>query len=95
MSGGTNNMDATERPIIAATTRTAKRRGPRLSRADRTPLGLWFWEIDRVLLLRDGAIHADGDRAATLTDARLSHTFGGPVRVRHEGGFYRAEPDHA
>ena len=52
-------------------------------------------EIDRVLLLRDGAIHADGDRAATLTDARLSHTFGGPVRVRHEGGFYRAEPDHA
>lgn len=23
----------------------------RFSRADRTPLGLWFWEIDRVLLL--------------------------------------------
>ena len=49
MSGG-DNMDATERPVIAAT-RTTKRRGPRLSRADRTPLGLWFWEIDRVLLL--------------------------------------------
>ncbi|HMO75039.1 MAG TPA: putative peptidoglycan glycosyltransferase FtsW [Sphingopyxis sp.] len=31
--------------------RGSKRRGPRLSRADRTPLGLWFWEIDRVLLL--------------------------------------------
>nr|WP_053556294.1 putative peptidoglycan glycosyltransferase FtsW [Sphingopyxis sp. 113P3] len=31
--------------------RSVKRRGPRLSRADRTPLGLWFWEIDRVLLL--------------------------------------------
>ena len=46
-----DNMDATtERPVIAAT-RTVKRRGPRLSRADRTPLGLWFWEIDRVLLL--------------------------------------------
>jgi len=41
---------ASERPVIAAT-RSAKRRGPRLSRADRTPLGLWFWEIDRVLLL--------------------------------------------
>jgi len=41
---------AGERPIIA-TTRSVKRRGPRLSRADRTPLGLWFWEIDRVLLL--------------------------------------------
>ena len=52
-------------------------------------------EIDRVLLLRDGAIHADGDRATTLTDAHLSHAFGGPVRVRHEAGFYRAEPDHA
>jgi len=51
MSGGMDNMDrASERPIIAAT-RSAKRRGPRLSRADRTPLGLWFWEIDRVLLL--------------------------------------------
>ena len=51
MSGGLDNMDATnERPIIA-TTRSSKRRGPRLSRADRTPLGLWFWEIDRVLLL--------------------------------------------
>lgn len=51
MSGGMDNMDrASERPIIA-TTRSVKRRGPRLSRADRTPLGLWFWEIDRVLLL--------------------------------------------
>ncbi|PAL23249.1 FtsW/RodA/SpoVE family cell cycle protein [Sphingopyxis sp. GW247-27LB] len=51
MSGGMNDMDrASERPIIA-TTRSIKRRGPRLSRADRTPLGLWFWEIDRVLLL--------------------------------------------
>src|SRR3546814_9483763 len=49
MSGG-EKLDATERPVIAATHNT-KRRGPRLSRADRTPLGLWFWEIDRVLLL--------------------------------------------
>lgn len=37
------------RPVIAVT--RTKPRGPRLSRADRTPLGLWFWEIDRVLLL--------------------------------------------
>ena len=37
------------RPVIVAT--RSNRRGPRLSRADRTPLGLWFWEIDRVLLL--------------------------------------------
>jgi cell division protein FtsW len=50
MAGGSDNLDATERPLIAAA-RNAKRRGPRLSRADRTPLGLWFWEIDRVLLM--------------------------------------------
>ena len=43
MSGGDNMESATERPVIAAT-RTTKRRGPRLSRADRTPLGLWFWQ---------------------------------------------------
>ena len=52
-------------------------------------------EIDRVLLLRDGAVYADGDRAATLTDAHLGHAFGGPVRVRCEHGFYRAVPGHA
>ncbi|OWR00122.1 FtsW/RodA/SpoVE family cell cycle protein [Sphingopyxis witflariensis] len=51
MSGNLDNLDATpEKPVIAAQ-RSTKRRGPRLSRADRTPLGLWFWEIDRVLLL--------------------------------------------
>lgn len=51
MRGGAGQADsAPERPVIA-TSRSTKRRGPRLSRADRTPLGLWFWEIDRVLLL--------------------------------------------
>ncbi|WP_215355485.1 FtsW/RodA/SpoVE family cell cycle protein [Sphingopyxis soli] len=60
MRGGTEPMDAAERPVIAATTRTAKRRGPRLSRADRTPLGLWFWEIDRVLLLLVSMLIATG-----------------------------------
>lgn len=52
-------------------------------------------EIDRVLLLRDGAVYADGNRAATLTDTHLSHAFGGPVRVRCEDGFYSAVPGHA
>lgn len=52
-------------------------------------------EIDRVLLLRGGAVYADGDRAATLTDAHLGHAFGGPVRVRCEDGFYSAVPGHA
>ncbi len=39
----------TLKPIIAVATNPRKR-SPRLSRADRSPLGLWFWEIDRVLL---------------------------------------------
>lgn len=52
-------------------------------------------EIDRVLLLRDGAVQADGDRAGTLTDAHLSHAFGGAVRVRRDGDFYSAVPGHA
>lgn len=52
-------------------------------------------EIDRVLLLRDGALYADGDRAGTLTGDHLSHAFGGPVQVRREGEYYGAVPGHA
>lgn len=52
-------------------------------------------EIDRVLLLRDGAVCADGDRAGTLTEAQLSHVFGGPVQVRRDGEYYGAVPGHA
>lgn len=53
MSGDTDNIDATAQSVnpTLVKPRVVKRRGPRLSRADRTPLGLWFWEIDRVLLL--------------------------------------------
>lgn len=43
-------------------------------------------EIERVVLLRDGRIHADGPRAELLRDAPLSEVFGGPVRVREEDG---------
>jgi cell division protein FtsW len=35
----------------AAERRRRRGRGARLGRSDRTPLGTWFWEIDRVLLL--------------------------------------------
>jgi cell division protein FtsW len=35
----------------AAVTRAKRQSVARLGRADRSPLGLWFWEIDRVLLL--------------------------------------------
>ena len=52
-------------------------------------------EIDRVLLLRDGAVCADGDRAGTLTEAQQSHAFGGPVPVRRDGEYSGAVPGHA
>ena len=46
--------------------------------------------IDRVILLRDGKVFADGNRAGTLTSANLSAAFGGAVQVRQEGERYYA-----
>lgn len=43
-------------------------------------------EIQRVVLLRDGRVLADGTRADLLRDAPLSEAFGGPIHVREEGG---------
>lgn len=47
-------------------------------------------EIDRVVLLRDGRVLADGGRDQVLTSERLSAAYGGPLRVWREGGFYQA-----
>jgi iron complex transport system ATP-binding protein len=47
-------------------------------------------EIDRVILLRDGGVYADGDRASTLTSENLSAVFGGELRVRMDGNRYFA-----
>jgi iron complex transport system ATP-binding protein len=43
-------------------------------------------EIDRVVLLREGRVFADGPRGTVLTEANLAALFGVPVRlVTHEG----------
>jgi len=43
-------------------------------------------EIDRVVMLRDGRIQADGSRADLLRDAPLSELFGGAIHVvDHDG----------
>ena len=47
-------------------------------------------EIDRVILLRDGRVLADGARADVLTSELLSQAYGGPLRVRREGDAYSA-----
>jgi iron complex transport system ATP-binding protein len=47
-------------------------------------------DIDRVVLLRDGNVYADGDRASVLTSENLSAVFGGALAVRREGDRYFA-----
>ena len=49
-------------------------------------------EVDRVVLLREGRIFADGDKAEVLTEANLSDVYGVPVRVAQIDGFYLAYP---
>ncbi len=48
-------------------------------------------EIDRVVLLRDGHVAADGPKAEVLTDQRLSAVFGAGVTVHRRDGWYTGE----
>jgi iron complex transport system ATP-binding protein len=45
-------------------------------------------EIDRVVLLRNGRVYADGDKAQLLTTGRLSELFGLPVDLARRDGYY-------
>ena len=47
-------------------------------------------EIDRILLMRDGRIVADGPKAKLLTAANLSNLFKTEVNMTETGGFYHA-----
>jgi len=47
-------------------------------------------EIDRVILIRNGAVFADGPKTEMLTSAQLSSTFGVPLEVSERDGFYHA-----
>jgi len=47
-------------------------------------------EIDRVVLLRDGAVHYDGPKTDVLTSERLSELFRSPLEVFERDGFYHA-----
>lgn len=50
-------------------------------------------EIGQVLLLRDGRVLRQGEKAEILTDASLSAAFGMPIRARRRGGWYDAAID--
>lgn len=47
-------------------------------------------EIERVVLLRDGMVHADGPKQEILTPERLSAVFRAPLEVVERDGFYHA-----
>lgn len=47
-------------------------------------------EIDRVVLLQDGQIQADGPKEEVLTEKNLSAMFRVPVSVERQGQFYHA-----
>lgn len=49
-------------------------------------------EVDRVILLREGRVEADGHKKEVLTDARLSRVYGVPVRVAEIDDYYLAYP---
>ncbi len=49
-------------------------------------------EVDRVILLQDGKIAADGDKAEILTGERLSAVYETPIRVTEIDGYYLAYP---
>jgi iron complex transport system ATP-binding protein len=47
-------------------------------------------EIERVVVLKDGAVHRDGPKAAVLTGGVLTEAFGVRVDVEERDGFYAA-----
>jgi iron complex transport system ATP-binding protein len=49
-------------------------------------------EIERVILLREGRIAADGPKRSILTSERLTDLFGHPLRVDSADGYHYARP---
>ncbi len=52
-------------------------------------------EIERVILVRDGRIAADGGKRDMLTSARLSDLFNAPIVLEEEDGYYYGRPSPA
>jgi iron complex transport system ATP-binding protein len=49
-------------------------------------------EVSRVVLLKNGAVAADGAKAEVLTDGQLSQLFETPIELARANGFYQAVP---
>jgi iron complex transport system ATP-binding protein len=52
-------------------------------------------DIHRVILLKAGKIVADGKKNDVLTEDKLLHTYGIPIRVSEVDGYYLASPGEA
>lgn len=49
-------------------------------------------DIERIVLLREGTIVADGPKEAVLTEENLMATYGTPIKLARVGGYYLAYP---
>ena len=49
-------------------------------------------EVDRIILLQEGRIAADGRKSEVLTSAQLSDVYRTPIRVTEVDGYYLAYP---
>lgn len=49
-------------------------------------------DVDRIVLLHEGRIAADGSKAEVLTGERLSQVYATPIRVAEIDGYYLAYP---
>jgi iron complex transport system ATP-binding protein len=45
-------------------------------------------EIERVVLMRDGRVLADGRKEELLVEDKMSKLFGYPVEIGRRGGYY-------
>jgi len=52
-------------------------------------------DIERVVLLREGSIVADGPKEAVLTEENLLRTYGTPIKLARVDGYYLAYPASA
>jgi iron complex transport system ATP-binding protein len=47
-------------------------------------------EIDRIIMMRDGRIIADGSKKELITERRLSDLFGREIVIHQRGGYFYA-----
>ena len=67
-----------------------KKQVQKFGRSDRSPLGLWFWEIDRVLLMLITVLISIGLVAVAAASPSAAHRYsGGDVTVAPLNYFWR------